>query len=142
MALSALALLDALREHLEATAAVTDLVAERIYHGRADLEALAPFALYRIPKLDHRDAQGFGPDAASGQTIDATLSLTAVDEASEPKGLVEIANALDDAIRAWAPAGWSVRELELLEERTDAFDSGGRTYQSAHAVYTLILERA
>ena len=142
MALSALALLDALREHLETTDAVTDLVAERIYHGRADLEAMAPFALYRIPKLDHSDAQGFGPDAASGQVIDAVVSLPAVDESAEPKGLAAIATALDDELRAWTPAGWSVREVELLEERTDAFDSAGRTYQSAHAVYTLILERA
>ena len=141
MALSALGLLDSLLAHLEETDAVTDLVGESIYHGRADLEAKAPYVLYRLPKLDHGEAQGFGSEQASGQVIDATVSLTAVDEASEPKGLAAIANALDDAIRAWAPVGWGVREVRAIQERTDAFDAAGRTYQSAHAVYTVILER-
>ena len=57
MALSALGLLNSTCvAHLEASAEVTDLVSKNIFHGRADIEAPAPYVLYRLPKLDHGDA--------------------------------------------------------------------------------------
>ena len=70
------------------------------------------------------------------------LTLTGVDESSgNTELLTEITSRLDELTRTWAPGQWSVRNIQLDSERLDAFDSGGRTYQTCSMQYTLALER-
>ena len=49
MSLSAIPLLDDLRDHLAGDATVTDLIGESFFHARADAEAAMPLLLYRLP---------------------------------------------------------------------------------------------
>ena len=70
-------------------------------------------------KLDHRDGQGLGTHTVVGQTTSATFLVSVIDEADDPKDLAEIAQAVDDAMRAWTPATWSVLETTLVAERTE-----------------------
>ena len=141
MSLSAVALLEELRSHLAADATLQDKVVT-IFHGRADLDAACPFAIYRVTRLEHET--GFGPQEASGQTTEAVVLLTAVDEGDgeDTSLLSSIADALDDLMRTWDPTGWHVRTVILSSERLDSFDAQGRTYQSATMSYDLNLERA
>ena len=141
MSLSAIPLLDDLRDHLAGDATVTDLIGASFFHARADAEAAMPLLLYRVLRLDYDP--GFGVHESSGQTATADLQLTAVDESATDTDLVaSIASAADDAMRAWAPAGWNVSNLTLLNERLDAFDREGRTFQMATMAYRLTMERA
>ena len=97
--------------------------------------------LFSFPRINLRDAQGYGPDQASGQVAEATIVLGIINEAHDPTGLGVLANAADGALRAWSPSDWSVRELEALEERTASLEEEGQTLQSASLQYRLILER-
>ena len=78
----------------------------------------------------------------SGRTPEVTILLSAIDEQSDPKALSPIADAIDDAVRAWSPVEWTVLVVELLQERSDSHDSEGRTYQSITLTYRIILARA
>ena len=98
--------------------------------------------LFSFPRIDLRDAQGYGPDQASGQVAVATIVIGIINEAHDPAGLGDLANAADTALRAWSPSDWSVRELQALEERTASLEEEGQTLQSASLQYRLILERA
>ena len=141
MSLSAIPLLDDLRDHLAGDATVTDLIGESLFHARADAESALPMILYRLPRLNYDP--GFGSHESSGQTAEADLQVTAVDESATDTDLVaSIASAADDAMRTWAPAGWNVSNLTLLNERLDAFDREGRTFQMATMTYRLTMERA
>lgn len=85
----------------------------------------------------------FGAHESRGQTAEADLQLTAVDESASDTDLVaSIASAADDAMRTWAPAGWNISNLALVAERLDAFDREGRTFQMATMTYRLTMERA
>ena len=139
MSLSGTGLLDDLADHLKTDADLSALVVDR-YHGRADLEAKCPFVIYQIPRLDHEAS--FGSQDRSGNTAEAVVILTGVDESSGDTALLtSIAERLDDLVRTWAPSEWSVRDVTLTVERLDAFDGGGRTYQSVSMTYSLELER-
>ena len=139
MSLSGISLLDDLAGHLSGDADLSALVVD-LYHGRADVEAKCPFAIYQIPRLDH--VTGFGPQETSGQIAEAVVVLTAVDESSGDTSLLTtIAARLDDTVRTWAPAQWNVSNIQLDSERIDAFDGGGRTYQTVSMTYSLALER-
>ena len=140
MSLSAVGLLDDLAGHLSTDADLTALVKGGVFHNRVDQESTFPVAIYAIPRLDYET--GFGPQTAAGQTADAVVVLTAVDESSGDTGLLAtIAARLDDLMRAWAPSGWVVQNLQLDGERLDAFDGSGRTYQTSSATYSLALGR-
>ena len=140
MSLSGVGLLDDLRDHLAGDADLSGHIGARIFHGRADLEAENPFVIYRIPTFDYESA--LGPQETAGQTASAIVQLTSVDESSSDTALLAtIASRLNDVLRTWSPAEWSVRNIQLDGERMDAFDSGGRSYQTAAATYSLMLER-
>ena len=139
MSLSGVGLLDDLADHLASDADLKALVLD-LYHGRADLEAKCPFVIYRLPRIDY--STGFGEPTASGQTAEAVVVLTGVDESSgDTSTLTTIAARLDELMRTLAPSVWSVRNVQLDGERLDAFDGGGRTYQTASMTYSLALER-
>ena len=134
-------LLDDLRDHLAGDATLSGLVGESLFHARADEGNAMPLALYRISKLAYDP--GFGPHEARGQTAEADLQLTAVDEDSGETSLIaSITDALDTALRTWAPGGWNISNLTLTGERLDAFDREGRTFQMATLTYQLTMERA
>ena len=142
MSISALGLLESVGAHLAADAGLVALVgADGVFHARVDADQTVPFLLYRLARVSHRDAQGFGGDVESGQTPEVTLLVSAIDEASDPKQLSPIADAVDDAVRSWTPVGWSVLERTLTEERTDAHESEGQTLQALILSYRIILER-
>ena len=141
MALSGIGLLDDLAGHLAGDAALAALVKGGLFHARTDGQAECPFVLYAMPRLDYET--GFGPQDASGQTAEAVVMLTGVDESSgDTSTLTDIAARLDELVRTWAPVGWAVRNVNLATERLDAFDRAGRTYQSASMQYAVTLERA
>ena len=140
MALSAITLLDSLRDHLAADAALTALIPGGLFHARADLEAACPLAIYQLPRLDHEST--FGPQDSAGATADAVIVLTGVDESSgDTATLTQIAVRLHIVLLHWAPSMWSVRNLTLDTERLDAFVSSGRSYQTASMQYSAVLER-
>ena len=139
MSLSGISALTDLQELLDGDADLTALI-KSTFHARVDLETEFPVVLYELPRLTYET--GFGPQETSGQTAEAVVVLTAVDESSGDTSLLtEIATRLDDLLRAWAPTEWAVRNIQLDSERLDAFDSGGRTYQTASQTYTLQMER-
>ena len=140
MALSAITLLDSLRDHLAGDAALTALIPGGLYHGRASLEAVCPFAIYELPRVDH--ASMLGPQDSAGATAEAVIVLTGVDESSgDTATLTQIAVRLHIVLLQWTPAMWSVRNLTLDTERLDAFVSSGRSYQTASQTYAAVLER-
>lgn len=139
MSLSGVGLLDDLADHLKTDASLSSLV-KGIFHGRVDLQSEFPTVLYQIPRLDHEAS--FGSQDRSGNTAEAVVILTAVDESSGDTALLtSIAERLDDLVRAWAPGAWSVLDVTLTTERLDGFDASGRTYQSSSMQYSLELER-
>ena len=142
MSLSAVALLEELRSHLAGDATLEGYIRASLFHGRADLDAACPFAVYRVTRLEHET--GYGPQEATGQTTEAVILLTAVDEGDgiDTTTLSSIADALDDLMRSWDPNGWHVRTVILASERLDSFDREGRTYQTATMSYSLAMERA
>ena len=140
MSLSGIGLLDDLADHLAHDAGLAALVTGGVFHGRADLEAACPFAIYQVVRIDYET--GFGEPTAAGQTATAVVTLTGVDESSGDTSLLAtIAARLDDLMRTWAPATWRVCNVQLDRERLDAFDGSGRTYQVASMTYSLMLER-
>ena len=40
----------------------------------------------------------------------------------------------------WSAPGWSVRNIELASEKSDAFGEGGRFYQTFTLSYRVLLE--
>ena len=142
MSISALGLLESVGAHLAADAGIVALVgADGTFHANVDADQPVPFLIYRLPRVSHRDAQGFGVDRESGQTPEILLLVSAVDEAADPKQLSPIADAIDAAVRVWAPTGWTVLERELIEERSDSHQSEGQTLQAVVLSYRIILER-
>ena len=140
MSLTATPLLDDLADHLKTDVDLSALVID-LYHGRADLEAKCPFVIYQIPRLDYEAS--FGGQDRPGNTAEAVVILTAIDESSGDTALLtSIAERLDELMRSWAPSIWSVRDVTLTTERLDAFDGGGRTYQSCSLTYSLQMEKA
>ena len=139
MALSALGLATDLGAHLASDASLAHV---DVLHAHADENQKCPFLLYRVVKLDHRDGHGLGTHTVVGQTTEATFLVSTIDEAEDPKDLAVLADAVDDAVRSWAPAGWGVLETTLLSERTDSHESEGRTYQAFIQTFVLIMERA
>ena len=86
MSLSAGSLLESLGAHLAADSAVIAQVGEGgTFHARVDENAPVPFILYRLSKIDHTDAQGFGGDVESGRTPEVTILLSAIDEQPTPR---------------------------------------------------------
>ena len=140
--LSTLALVEDLGAHLNTDAGVVALIGpDTVFHATVDRDQPTPFLLFSFPRIDLRAAQGYGPDQASGQVAVATIVIGIINEAHDPTGLGDLANAADTAVRAWSPTDWSVRELEALEERTASLEEEGQTLQSASLQYRLILER-
>ena len=140
--LSTLALVESLLGHLNTDAGVVALIGEgAVFHATVARDQPTPFVLFSFPRINLRDAQGYGPDQASGQVAEATIVIGIINEAHDPTGLGALANAADTALRAWAPSDWSVRELQALEERTASLEEEGQTLQSASLQYRVILER-
>ena len=142
MSLSASGLIVSLGVHLANDAGIEAQIGDgNTWHAHVDDSAQTPFVLYRLSNVSHRDAQGLGEHVALGQTPTVTAIVSAVDEASDPTALAPIADALDDAMRAWAPTGWSVLQFDLVEERSASHDAEGRTYQAVTMTYNIIMER-
>ena len=133
--LSTLALVEDLGVHLNAQPDI------KAFHAVVDHDQPTPFYLYILPRINLRDSQGLGPDQATGQVAEATIVLSVITEAHDPKGLGALADAADTALRSWAPSDWAVRELEALEERSASLEEEGQTLQSATLQYRVILER-
>ena len=115
-----------------------------------------PFVLFSFPKIDLRDAQGYGPAHATGQVAEATLVIGIINEQHDPKGLGDLANAADTAVRSWAPSDclydkskpsknapplWSRKARQFKARRwciacywsmTDARDSNGNPPDRPH----------
>ena len=67
--LSTLALVEDLGAHLNTDAGVVALIGEdTVFHATVDRDQPTPFLLFSFPRIDLRDAQGYGPDQASGQS--------------------------------------------------------------------------
>ena len=140
--LSTLALVESLLEHLNTDAGVVALIGEGgVFHAEADADQAMPFLLFSFPRINLRDAQGYGPDVSTGQVAEATIVIGVINESHDPTGLGVLANAADTALRAWSPSDWSVRELQALEERSASLEEEGQTLQSASLQYRVILER-
>ena len=140
--LSTLALVEDLLDHLNTDVGIVAQIGDgAVFHATVDRDQPTPFVLFSFPRINLRDAQGFGADQESGQVAEATIVLGIINEQHDPKGLGDLANAADTALRAWAPSDWEVRELEALEERTASLEEEGQTLQSATMQYRLILER-
>ena len=141
--LSTLALVESLLEHLNTDAGIVAQVGEGgVFHAEADADQAMPFLLFSFPRINLRDAQGYGPDVSTGQVAEATIVIGVINESHDPTGLGVLANAADTALRAWTPSGWAVLQLEALEERSASLEEGGQTLQSASLQYLLILERS
>ena len=137
--MTALDLIDELREHLEGSTSVTDLVKE-IHHARAPKGVATPYLLYRFAKAEHE--YSFGP-ADSGQTSEIDLELHAVNEGenTDIADLVAIAKAVHALMLTWTGGtNWTVRQRELREEVADAFTLEDRRYESITMSYFLIVE--
>ena len=127
-----------LREHLLTGSTLTGLVGQRIHFAKAPTDTRAPYVLYRIRQAKHE--YGFG---GAGQTSDVILDLHIVEEdaSSDTSALSDIAAALHVLMLAWSsPAGWSIRNIELEQERADAFGESGRFYETFTMAYRLLLE--
>ena len=139
--LSTLGIVEDALDHLNTDAGIVALIGEgAVFHADVDQDQPMPFVLFSFPKIDLRDAQGYGAAQATGQVAEATLVIGIINEQHDPKGLGDLANAADTAVRSWAPSDWSVRQVEALEERTASLVEEGQTIQSATMVYRVILE--
>ena len=142
MALSTVELVGFLGEHLNTDAGILAQVGEdAIIHANAPEDQACPFVLYAMPRINLRDSQGIGPATASGQTCTATIVLSVITEADDPSELGAMAHAADAALRSWSPSGWSMLEVEAVEERTDSHVAEGERLQSATLQYRVILVR-
>ena len=143
MALSTIELVGLLGEHLSTDAGIVAQLGEgAVLHANAPEDQACPFMLYAIPRTNLRNSQGLGEAQASGQVAEATIMLSVITEASDPLGLGVMANAADAAIRSWSPSGWSMLEIEAVEERTESHVEEGERLQSCSLQYFVILERA
>ena len=137
---TALSLHDPLREYLLSGSSLTDMVGKRVHFAKAPKDSIAPYVLYRTRTAKHE--YGFG-GADAGQTSDVVLDLHIVEEdaSSDTSALDNIAAALHVLMLAWSsPSGWSIRNIELASERSDAFGEAGRFYQSYTMSYRVLLE--
>ena len=131
-----------LREHLLTGSTLTGLVGQRIHFAKAPADTSAPYVLYKVRLARHEYGFG-GPDV--GQTSDVVLDLHIVteDASSDTSALSDIAAALHVLMLAWSsPAGWSIRNIELEQERADAFGESGRFYETFTMSYRVLLESA
>ena len=143
MGLSTIELVAKLGEHLNTDAGIVARVGESAcFHAQADADQAMPFLLYAVPRTNLRNAQGLGEAQESGQVAEATIMLSVITQADDPLGLGVMADAADAALRSWTPSGWSMREIEAVEERTDSHKEEGQTLQSCSLQYRVILERA
>ena len=140
--LSTLSLVEDLVTHMNEEDTLVGLFGkDAVFHATVDRDQKTPFLLVSFPRINLRDALGYGPAQASGQVAEATIVLAVVDEAHDPTGLGDLANAADAALRAWSPSDWSVRELQALEERSASLVEEGQTLQSSTMQYRVVMER-
>ena len=138
--MTALDLHDPLREHLLSSTTLTDLTGGRVHFAKAPSGQSTPYVLYRVRTAKH--TYGFG-GADSGQTSNVLLDLHLVteDASSDTTTLDAIAAEVHVVMLDWsAPAGWSIRDIELESERADAFGEAGRFYETYTMSYRLQLE--
>ena len=142
MAFTTLKLASDLLDHLNTDAGVVALVgAGAVFHSQVQDDEKLPLVLISLPSIDMRDGHGFGDPQTTGQVADLTVVLAVMDERPDPSGLAAIADAVDDALRIWAPTDWSLRQVEAQEERLATRLEEGQTIQSGTMVYRVLLER-
>ena len=137
---SVLITMDSLREHLLSSSDITDIVGDRVHFSRPPIGTSSPHILYRVRRASHEYA--FGP-SDSGQTTEVALDVHLVTEnaSSDLSVLTSLAAAVHVLMLSWsAPLGWSVRNIELDNERADSFKEEARFYETHTMSYQIIME--